>query len=50
MPTGSKNITLFHKVFIILCCIHGTIIRTGTTCKKSVICATQLVGGVLLKM
>ena len=31
---------------------HGTIIRTGITCKKKslVICATQLVGGLLLKM
>ena len=30
---------------------HGTIIRTGITCKKSlVICATQLAGSLLLKM
>ena len=30
---------------------HGTIIRTGITCKKiPVICATQLAGGSLLKM
>ena len=29
---------------------HGTIIRTGITCKKTlVICATQLAGGLLLK-
>ena len=31
-------------------CFHGTIIRTGITCRKSlVICATQLAGGLLLK-
>ena len=31
---------------------HGTIIRTGIACKKNplLICATQLVGGLLLKM
>ena len=29
---------------------HGTIIRTGITCKKTlVICANQLAGGLLLK-
>ena len=29
---------------------HETIIRTGITCKKIPICATQLAGGLLLKM
>ena len=29
---------------------HGTIIRTGITCKKSFICAAQRAGGLLLKM
>ena len=28
---------------------HGTMIRTGITCKSLVICATQLAGGLLLK-
>ena len=35
---------------VFLLCLHRTIIRTGITCRKSiVICATQLAGSILLK-